>query len=177
MVTVRLLTICGSLGPGSANRSALDVVEAEARAAGAEVHTDAALADIPPFRPDLVDTPPASVAEFRRQITDAHVVVIASPEYAGGIAGTLKNALDWVVGSGDLYGKPVGALAAGSTGGTHALAQLALTLGYQGAQVVAQLGIAAPKVKVDAEGRYTDPDTLDALRTFTAEVLQATSVA
>jgi chromate reductase len=176
MVTVRLLTICGSLGPGSANRAALDVVEAEARAHGAEVVTDTLLADIPPFRPDLVDAPPPSVAAFRQQIADADVVVIASPEYAGGIAGTLKNALDWVVGSGDLYGKPVGALAAGSTGGVHALAQLAQTLGYQGSMVVAELGIAAPKVKVDAVGRYTDADTLNALRTFTAAALHAASV-
>jgi chromate reductase, NAD(P)H dehydrogenase (quinone) len=175
-VSTRLLTICGSLGPGSANRAALDVVEAEALAVGAEVHTDSMFADIPPFRPDQVDTPPASVAAFRRQIADAHLVVIASPEYAGGIAGNLKNALDWVVGSGDLYGKPVGALAAGSTGGAHALAQLALTLGFQGAQVVAQLGIAAPKTKVDDTGRFVDPATLDALREFTATVLRAASV-
>jgi NAD(P)H-dependent FMN reductase len=175
-VTIRLLTICGSLGPGSANRAALDVVEAAALAASVEVHTDAVLAEIPPFRPEQVDTPPVSVAEFRRQIAEAHVVVIASPEYAGGIAGNLKNALDWVVGSGDLYDKPVGALAAGSTGGAHALAQLALTLGYQGAKVVAQLGIAAPKTKVDDTGRYVDPATLDALRAFAATVLQAASV-
>jgi chromate reductase len=152
------------------------VVEADARAAGAEVVTDAILADLPPFRPQLVDTPPASVAAFRQQIAAADAVVIASPEYAGGIAGTLKNALDWVVGNGDLYGKPVGALAAGSTGGVHALAQLALTLGYQGAVVVAELGIAAPKTKVDADGRYRDPDTLSALRDLTAAVLNAASV-
>jgi NAD(P)H-dependent FMN reductase len=175
-VTVRLLTICGSLGPGSANRAALEVVAAEAHAAGAEVVTDAILVDLPPFRPELADTPPASVAAFRRQISEADAVVIASPEYAGGIAGTLKNALDWVVGNGDLYGKPVGALAAGSTGGAHALAQLALTLGYQGARVVAELGIAAPKTKVDADGRYCDPVTLTALRNLTAAVLQAASV-
>jgi NAD(P)H-dependent FMN reductase len=175
-VTVRLLTICGSLGPGSANRAALDVVETEARAQGTDIVSDVFLADIPPFRPELVDTPPASVAAFRQQIAAADAVVIASPEYAGGIAGTVKNALDWVVGNGDLYGKPVGALAAGSTGGVHALAQLALTLGYQGALVVAELGIAAPKTKVDADGRYTDPDTLAALRTFTAAVLHAASV-
>ena len=90
--------------------------------------------------------------------------------------GTLKNALDWVVGSGDFYGKPVGALAAGSTGGAHALAQLALTLGYQGALMVAELGIAAPKTKVDGDGRYVHAATLDALRAFTATVLQAASV-
>jgi NAD(P)H-dependent FMN reductase len=173
---VRILTICGSLGLGSANRAALDVVEAHARSVGAEVVTDTLLADIPPFRPDLVDMPTIAVADFRRQIATADAVIIASPEYAGGIAGTLKNALDWVVGSGDLYGKPVGALAAGSTGGAHALAQLAQTLGYQGSMVVAELGIAAPKTKVDADGRYTDPDTLRALRTFTEAVLHATSV-
>jgi len=34
-------------------------------------------------------------------------IVIASPEYAHGVAGALKNALDWLVGSETFAGKPV----------------------------------------------------------------------
>ena len=174
---MRLLTICGSLGPTSANRAALDVVEDVAREQGVLVATDELLAQIPAFRPDQVDTPPDVVAAFRHQIAAANAVVVASPEYAGAIAGALKNALDWVVGSGDLYGKPVGTLSAGTSGGEHARAQLAQTLRYQGAQVVADLGIAAPKPKSDATGRFTDAATLATIRSFTRTVLDAASAA
>jgi NAD(P)H-dependent FMN reductase len=45
---------------------------------------------------------------FRAQVSAAAAVVISSPEYAHGVPGTLKNALDWVGGSGELAGKPVG---------------------------------------------------------------------
>jgi NAD(P)H-dependent FMN reductase len=48
------------------------------------------------------------------------VVLIAAPEYAGGVAGTIKNALDWIVGSGELDTKPVGLISAGTSDGTFA---------------------------------------------------------
>jgi NAD(P)H-dependent FMN reductase len=37
-------------------------------------------------------------------------VLICSPESAHGVPGTLKNALDWLVGSEELVGKPVAVL-------------------------------------------------------------------
>jgi NAD(P)H-dependent FMN reductase len=174
MVTV--LTICGSLGEASSNRSALDVVERWLTAGGVQVVRDASLADIPPFRPEQVDTPSTAVAAFRRQIAAADAVVIAAPEYAGSLAGTIKNALDWVVGSGELYQKPVGILAAGTTGGPFARQVLAQTLLWQGTHVIAQLGIAAPKTKTDTEGRYTDAETVTALEAFAAAVIEAVAM-
>src|SRR5262249_53714142 len=39
---------------------------------------------------------------FRRRLDCADAVLISSLEYAHGVAGVLKNALDWVVGSGEL---------------------------------------------------------------------------
>lgn len=47
-------------------------------------------------------------------------MVIASPEYAGGTAGGLKNALDWLVGSGELDDCAAGVISSGTTGGEHA---------------------------------------------------------
>lgn len=37
-------------------------------------------------------------------------MLICSPEYAHGIPGSLKNALGWLVGTGDQPGKPVALL-------------------------------------------------------------------
>ena len=54
-------------------------------------------------------------------------------------------------------------LSAGTTGGHHALRMLAQTLTWQGAYVVAELGIASPRTKVGAGGEVTDPPTLAAI--------------
>jgi NAD(P)H-dependent FMN reductase len=50
------------------------------------------------------------VKDIRTQLQISDGVLISSPEYAHGIPGVLKNALDWVVGSGELYRKPVALL-------------------------------------------------------------------
>ena len=68
-------------------------------------------------------------------------------------------------GSDDLYGKPVGLLSAGTSGGVFARRDLVRTLSWQGAHVVASLGIEAARTGSvsDANGarRFTDPTTLD----------------
>jgi len=89
---VRLLTVCGSLQQHSLNRAALDV--ASARAAGTSIDDYEALADTPAFNVDLVDAPGPVVEDWRRRVHLADAVLLAAPEYAGGVAGALKNALD-----------------------------------------------------------------------------------
>ena len=56
------------------------------------------------------------VNEWRDQLQQADGVFICTPEYAFGIPGSLKNALDWTVSSGDLYEKPVALITASSVG-------------------------------------------------------------
>ena len=60
---------------------------------------------------------------------------IRSPEYAHGVPGSLKNALDWVVGSGELVDKPVGLLNT-SPRATHARASLSEILATMSARLV-----------------------------------------
>jgi len=63
---------------------------------------------IPAFNPDVEDAHEAGpVGRFRTHLREADAVVFSTPEYAHGIPGSLKNALDWVVGSGELSRKPV----------------------------------------------------------------------
>lgn len=172
-MTVRLLAVCGSLQARSANRAALAVVEASATRLAAAVEAFEELELIPPFNPDRAEPVPPAVEQLRAQLAAADAVVIAAPEYAGGVAGAVKNATDWIVGSGELYAKPVAVLSCGTSGGEHARRQLVQSLTWQGAHVVADLGIAAPRTKSDDDGHFTDPVTLGLLEQVAATAVAA----
>ena len=160
-MSLRVLSICGSLQRASANRAALDAARAYLRRVAPDVEIEEAveLGTIPAFNPDLV-TPGVAVETLRAQIARSHVVMVAAPEYAGGVAGALKNAFDWIVGSGELYSKPVVVVSAGTSGGVNARASIIRSLTWQGAHVVGELGIVAPRTKSDADGRFTDEATV-----------------
>ena len=70
---------------------------------------------LPHFNPDIEFQDLPAVEDYRRQLKKADVVLISTPEYAHGIPGSLKNALDWVVGSGELMDKKVGLLFSSSS--------------------------------------------------------------
>jgi chromate reductase len=160
----RVLLVCGSLQRSSANRAGLDVARTALSASGVVVTTFSGLGAIPPLNLDCGDHPGEAVLAFRAEIGAADAVLIAAPEYAGAIARVVKNALDWIVGSSDLYGKPVALLSAGTTGGVFARRDLVRTLSWQGAHVIASLGIEAANTKSasnsDGSRRIADPKTL-----------------
>ena len=62
--------------------------------------------DFPLFDPGRPDVPPG-VRALQDAITDADALLIASPEYAHGVTGTIKNTLDWVVNHAPFADKPV----------------------------------------------------------------------
>lgn len=122
----RIALFCGSAGRRSANRALLDVVGRLGTEAGWEVTWPDGPEAIPMFDPEIGDdVTPAPVTALRRCFEDADAVVLAVPEYGGGLAGWAKNALDWMVGSGSLYGRTTAVLCAGTTGGPNAVGQLA----------------------------------------------------
>ena len=106
---MRVLAISGSLRRASTNTAAL---EALARLApeGVKVLVYRDLAKLPPFNPDddVEDRPkPEPVETLRTLVGASDAIVIAAPEYAHGVPGVLKNALDWLVASETFAGKPV----------------------------------------------------------------------
>jgi chromate reductase len=144
---VRILGISGSLDGASSNTALLRAVRSAAPA-GHEVHVHRSLEDVPPCSPDRDREPPApAVASLRASVQAADAVVIATPEYAGGMPGTLKNALDWLVGSGELYGKPVVVVSAAPSAerGHNARESLERTLRMQGAEVCGSFSVAVPR--------------------------------
>ena len=119
--------------------------------------------ELPHFNPDRDTEPPhPAVAAWRTALASADAVVIATPEYAHGYPGALKDALDWVVGSGELVDTPVLLVTASGSGGLQAGAGLAPVIEVIAGQLVGPISIwgVAPKV---TDGRLTDPDDLDAL--------------
>jgi chromate reductase, NAD(P)H dehydrogenase (quinone) len=168
---VKLVGISGSLQASSSNSALLGVARAVA-GAGVEIEVFAALADVPAFNPDTEPAPP-SIEAFRSLVRSADGLLIATPEYAFGLPGSLKNLLDWLVGSGELYGKPVVVLSAAPSAerGTNARADLERTLGAQGARVLDSTTIAVPS---GVRGREVDDPQIrervaEALASFAGE--------
>src|SRR5262245_767719 len=130
MTTVfSILAISGSLRARSTNTETL-------RAAGLlapqslSVSLYPGLATLPAFNPDL-DVPDAvpalAVRELRSYVAAADALLICSPEYAHGVPGALKNALDWLVSGPEIVMKPIGLLNV-SPRSTHAYSALVETL-------------------------------------------------
>jgi NAD(P)H-dependent FMN reductase len=174
---MKILALSGSLRAGSSATALAEALVALAPP-GVTVTLYDELESIPPFHPDRDregDVPPAAVARLRAAITGADAVVISTPEYAFGVPGVLKNALDWTVASGDFAGKPTAAISSSPSdlGGDKAHASLVLTLGAMQSRLPTGGGLIVTFVrkKVDAAGRVTDPETVAALRALVRELL------
>jgi NAD(P)H-dependent FMN reductase len=170
----RVLAISGSLRSASSNgvilRAAQQVAPPDVTIALYE-----GLATLPHFNPDLdsaLGDPllPAVVRELRAAVENANAVVISSPEYAHGVPGSLKNALDWLVGGSEMVGKPV-ALWNTAPHATHAQASLAETLRTMSAHLVSDTefsialrGRSAEEVAADIDIARQLLQALDTLR-------------
>jgi len=124
--------------------------------------------NIPAFDPGIDnDNSPAPVADLREQLTQADGIIICTPEYAFGVPGALKNALDWTVSSGSFSGKPT-ALITASTGGENAHEAMIKILGAIDAKISPNttLLIQFVRSKMDSSGIITDPDTSQNLKTL-----------
>jgi chromate reductase len=134
MKTHTVLALVGSLRKASLNRAMLNMA-ATCAPPGLRVEVHASLGDLPLFNPDLETDAPASVVRLQGLIATADALLIASPEYAHGISGVMKNALDWLVSNGVLVDKPV-VLWNASPRASHALAALRETLTVMSAKLI-----------------------------------------
>jgi chromate reductase len=166
-----VLLISGSTRKGSTNTALLATAQAMAPSE-LKLTLFSGLVDLPHFNPDEDTEPlPPAVADLRVQIAAADAVVFSTPEYAGALPGSFKNLLDWTVGGGEIYQKPVAWLnASGSpTGAALAHHSLRTVLGYIGTVIVepACAHIPVPRASVAADGLISDPE----IRAGIAEVL------
>jgi NAD(P)H-dependent FMN reductase len=98
------------------NSAAVRALAGWAERNGIELLIDEHLSKLPPFDPDHERAAPQAVVGFRGALERADAVLLAVPEYAFGIPGAFKNAIDWTVGSGSLDGKPVAVLSVAPPG-------------------------------------------------------------
>lgn len=176
---MRLLLISGSLRDGSTNTATLRTLQ-EIAPPAVDTRLYEGTAALPHFSPDddrEGETVHPAVADLRAAIADAHAVVICTPEYAGALPGALKNLLEWTVGDGGLYGKPVAWLnvagPAAPSGAADAHTSLAKVLGYVGADVVDAACARIPVLRehVGPDGLIGDAGIRSALRDATAALV------
>jgi chromate reductase, NAD(P)H dehydrogenase (quinone) len=163
---MRILAISGSLRQKSSNTA---ILKAAARLApqSCEVVLYDGLANLPHFNPDLDTThPPTEVLSLRERIGSCQGLLLCSPEYARGVAGALKNALDWLVSSPEFPDKPV-ALINASQRTTSADAHLRLTLTTMSARLIEAASITLPLLgrNFDADDIISDKVLSERLRT------------
>lgn len=144
---ISLLAISGSLRRASSNTALLEAAATLAPPEISVVIYDG-IGDLPHFNPDIPDdhAPPA-VMRYRAALAAADGVIFSTPEYAHGLPGVLKNALDWIVGTSELVEKPV-VLFNASPRSTYAVASLTETL-----TVMSALHIEAASVTLPLPGR------------------------
>lgn len=159
--------IAGSLRRDSWNRKLL---EAAAKLAPADVDlriTDL-LGDIPLLNEDHIGDEEGSVHALRAEVAAADALIIATPEYNGGVPGVLKNALDWLslpLGRSVLEGKPVALMGAtpGRLGTARSQFELRHTFVFSRSPVLPgpEILLSFAPNHFDAEGRLTDPIVLE----------------
>lgn len=162
MPQMNILALSGSLRALSHNSALL---RATARLAPADICVEVYghLGKLPLFNPDLEATAP--VLDLLSRLLAADAVLIASPEYAHGVTGVMKNALDWMVSSAAFVNKPV-ALFNASPRAVHAQASLRETLTVMSAKLIEVASISVPILgsNLDEAGIMSHPVISAALR-------------
>lgn len=161
---MKILGICGSLRPESANARLL-------RAARHHLHAHVwngfDLAKLPYFDPahQYANVPPAAHA-LRMLAGESDLILIATPEYAHGIPGVLKNGLEWLFCEATMQ-KPV-AVIVGSGQGQAIRGQLLDVLQTMDFAIAPErfLLVQGAQPKIDEAGRITDADTRVAFEEF-----------
>ena len=168
---IKLFAISGSIRQFSSNTALLRAAAILAPQ-NVKISIYGDLGNLPHFNPDLEGFEPPSVIDFRSQLQMADGVLIASPEYAHGITGVMKNALDWVVGSGEFVHKPVALLNA-SFRAIHAQESLREILKTMDARIVPEASktIPLPNNKIDETGIIAHPELSSSLRIAVAALV------
>jgi chromate reductase len=170
---MKVLAISGSLRAASINSALL---RAAARLAPPEIEVTVfgGIGALPLFNPDLESQLPSAVAELMRAVAAADALLIASPEYAHGVTGSIKNMLDWLVSYEPFVYKPVAVLNT-SPRAHHADEALRETLSTMSAIVIEEASVSIPLrgAGLDESGVLQSPDVSKAIKDVLAALHRA----
>ena len=181
-MSARVLLISGSLRAESTNAAALRTA-ADVAEDGIETSLYDGMASLPHFNPDddaEGSEPDPAVADMRAAIASADAILICTPEYAGALPGALKNLLEWTIGDGGTYGKPVAWInvsgPAAPSGGADAHESLRKVLSYSGANIVEAACLRVPLTRqmVGEDGLIADTDARGQIAHALRELARAT---
>lgn len=168
---MKILAIPGSLRSNSSTNKLLTFISTIIPAeVNFKIYED--LASIPAF--DDSEEVPLAVADFKKAISDADAVLICTPEYAFGVPGALKNAIDWTVSSSELVEKPVALITASSQGekGHAAMLNILSALSTK-TPPTSTLLISFIKAKLNDKGEVTKPELIDQLKAVIDSLVSA----
>jgi len=143
--SLKIVLISGSLRSQSVN-GAVIATAAHLAPPGVSALVYRRLQELPHFNPDddresLLEP----VLHLRETLRTANAVMLSTPEYAGSLPGSFKNMLDWTVGGGSLYGKPVGWINPSAHGGSiETYRDLRTVLDRAGAVIVESACVDSP---------------------------------
>jgi chromate reductase, NAD(P)H dehydrogenase (quinone) len=172
---VKILAISGSLRANSSNTSLLRALIGFAPDR-VQISIYPSIGDLPHFNPELDDDRDLlTVENWRSQLRSADGILFCTPEYAHGVPGVLKNALDWIVSSGEFMHKPTAVISASPApdGGSKADAALVQTLRVMMADIPASAILCIPAVsaKLNDRSEIVDPQTAKSLESLLATLV------
>ena len=170
---MKLLAISGSLRAASTNTVLVEALPALAPA-GVEIVVWRGLGALPHFNSDLHGDAIPVVRELRRLIGETDGLILCSPEYAHGVAGVMKNGLDWLVPSLEFPETPVTLLNA-SPNAHFAQAHIRETLSVMQARIVEAACVSLPLQgrKLTVEDIVADESLAGAVRVALATFAEA----
>ena len=163
----KVIAICGSTRQASINHSLIKAI-VDLSTENLDITIYDTIANLPQFNPDNDGENVAyEVADFRQQVNNADGIIICTPEYAHGVPGTLKNAIDWTISSSQFPHKPTMLITASTNGifGHKALLETLRAIEAKDIENL-QLVISFAKTKITKENGILDNKTLHEVQTL-----------
>jgi chromate reductase len=167
---IKILAVSGSLRATSSNSLLIKEIQKWAPA-NVEITIYQDMATLPAFDDSM--EPSGSIMGWRSELAAADGVLICSPEYAFGVPGALKNAIDWTVGSGELVNKPLALITAASSGDKAHAAWLQIFAALS-ADIPAGGDLLIPfiRTKFNEKGEVSDVATKEAILNTVQALIQ-----
>ncbi|EQC44502.1 flavin reductase [Bacteriovorax sp. BSW11_IV] len=164
----RIIALNGSLRVGSSNGQFLNALEDFFSPFEFIIYPS--LGDLPHFTPD--GHFPEVVLQFKELVSRADYIVIVTPEYAHGVPGVLKNALDWLVSDERMPGKEVFLFVCSAGDGFHAMESLKEVLRTMSLVVKEERCLSVSSIRSQfIEGRLKNESLIDKISSMASSLI------